>query len=223
MSAVVMICLFLFTTSLTVQARDLPRAESCGSCHVSNFDTWQDSSHANSVSSSGFRSCLKNYLEKENTNSGAYCFECHAPGEVISGDVFAATRDMVKGKTHRGGVTCVACHSVESVENGKAVYDPGDIHGYHSVKDLRSVNRAALCSTCHSTYKSTHSVKERIEPGFFQGLFASIADLVSTKNEARTDHRFTESMVANEGHWLCPDISFSNSPIKEAPSEGRHQ
>lgn len=216
----VVIFLFLFAVSLAVQAKGLPRAESCGSCHVSNFDTWQDSAHANSVNSRGFRSCLENYLEKENTNSGAYCFECHAPGEVISGDVFAATNDVVKGKTHRDGVTCVACHSVESVEDGKAVYDPGGIHGYHSVKDLKSVNRAALCSTCHGSYQSTQSVKENVEPGYFEDLYASLGGLVSTKNKIITDHRFAESVVSNEEHWACPDISFVKASSMQ---EGQHQ
>ncbi|HEC11753.1 MAG TPA: hypothetical protein ENI80_00620 [Acidiferrobacteraceae bacterium] len=213
------ICLFLLAPSQAVQAKGLPRAESCGSCHVSSFDAWQYSAHANSINSNDFRGCLEGYLEKENTNSGAYCFKCHAPGEVISGDVFAATSDVVKGKTYRDGVTCVVCHSVESVENGKAVYDPGDIHGYHSVKDLRLVNREALCSTCHSIYKTIRSVKERAKPGFFQGLFASLGGLVGTKNKAQTDHRFAESVVANEGHWACPDTSFSKIP----PAEGQRR
>jgi hypothetical protein len=217
------IFLLLFATSLAAQAKGLPRAESCGSCHVSDFDTWQASAHANSITSVGFRSCLENYLEKKNTHSGAYCFECHAPGEVISGDVFAATHDVVKGKIYRDGVTCVACHSVESVENGKAVYDPGDIHGYHSVKDLRSVNRAALCSTCHGRYQFLLPAKEKLEPGFFAGLYASLVGLVSTKNNSITDHRFSESVVANEGHWACPDISFVKAAVQPSVQEGQQQ
>lgn len=218
----IVICLCLLATSLAIQAKDLPRAESCGSCHVSNFDTWQDSAHANSVNSHNFRRCLEDYLEKEQTNSGTYCFECHAPAEVISGNVVIATSDVVKGRTHRGGVTCFTCHSVESVVNGKAVYDPGDIHGYHSVTDLKSIKREALCSSCHDTYMSTLSTQEVTEPGFFAGLIASISDVVRTKSGAQTDHRFTESIVANEGHWACPDISFSHSPV-EVPTEGQHQ
>ncbi len=216
------IFLCLLSSSLAVQAKGLPRAESCGSCHVSNFDTWQDSAHANSVNSQLFRRCLEDYLEKKQTNSGTYCFDCHAPGEVISGNAFIATSDVLKGRTHRGGVTCITCHSVESVVNGKAVYDPGDTHGYHSVTDLQSIKREALCLSCHGTYTSTHSTKKVIEPGFFAGLIASISGVVSTKSGAQTDHLFTESVVANEGHWACPDISFSHSPV-EAPTEGQHQ
>lgn len=216
--------MFLLVNGQAVHAKGLPRAESCGSCHVSNLDTWQDSAHANSVNSSGFRNCLTSYLEKEKTNSGAYCFECHAPGVVISGDVFASTRDVVKGKMHHDGVTCVACHSVESIENGKAVYDPGGIHGYHSIKDLKSIDRGKLCSTCHGRYKSTHPVKEKMQPGFFEILYTS---LIGTKDKTIIDHRFIESVVANEEHWSCPDISFdksvSNLPGKETLSESGHQ
>jgi len=200
--------LFLLTASLTVQAKGLPRAESCGSCHVSNFDTWESSAHADSISRQGFRSCLEDYLEKERTNSGAYCFDCHAPGEVISGDVFAATNDVMKGKLYRDGVTCVACHSVESIQDGKAIYDPGGINGYHSVKDLKSVDREALCLTCHSRYQSTRPVTEETAPGFFENLYAGLSGVVSTKNKTITDHRFVESVVENEGHWECKSGSL---------------
>lgn len=213
----IVMLLFLLTTSLTVQSRGLPRAEGCGSCHVSNFDTWEASAHADSISSRDFRSCLEDYLEEEGTDSGSYCLECHAPGEVISGDVFAATRDIVKGKVHRDGVTCVACHSVESIEEGKAVYDPGGINGYHSVKDLKSVDREALCLTCHSRYQSTSPVAEETGTGFFEGLYASLSGVVRIRNKTIIDHRFVESVVESEGHWECKASS------KESLLGGGHQ
>ncbi len=212
--------LCLLATSLAIQAKELPRAESCGSCHVYNFDTWQDSAHANSAGSQEFRRCLEDYLEKKQTNNGAYCFECHAPGIVISGNTFTATNNIVKGKGHHDGVTCVMCHSVESVVNGQAVYDPGDIYGYHSVTDLKSVKREALCSTCHDAY--TSPVREAIEPGFIESLMATLRGAVSTKSGIQTDHRFAAAVVANENHWACPGISFNDAPIA-APTERRAQ
>lgn len=217
-----LLCLVLFVMSLSAHARGLPRAESCGSCHVYNFDTWEKSAHANSINSKNFRSCLNNYLEKEKTGNGTYCFECHAPGEVISGNTFAVTNDILKGKKHRDGITCVACHSVESIENGKAVYDPGDIHGYHRVKDLKSINREALCSTCHNSYQSTQAAKEKTEPDFMQEIYMSLGGLVSTRHKTKTDHTFPQSQVTNKKHWDCPDPSLSKPASTLPQSEGQH-
>ncbi len=116
----------LFLSYTAAGAAVLPRAGTCGGCHVENFNGWQSSAHAFSVSSTEFRSAFKAYLKREDTDDGGFCFRCHAPAILISGGVFEATKRVLKGRSPGAGVTCIVCHSVESVKDGRAVRDPGE-------------------------------------------------------------------------------------------------
>lgn len=181
------ILLVMFLTFSVARAEVLPRAGTCGGCHTESFEGWGASAHARSTSSKAFRRGLKTYLLEEGTDSGAYCFRCHAPGVFISGGVFEFTRAVLKEDVPGGGVTCVVCHSVEAVKDGGVVYDLGESPGYHRVKDLRSIERKELCTTCHSVYKEESKTE-------------------SAEASETSDHTFPGVIVAYEEDGVCPGM-----------------
>ena len=198
----------LLTTPDDAWSAVFHRAGTCGGCHVESFDGWSSSVHAESISSERFRSCLSGYLSKENTDSGGYCFRCHAPAVLISGKVFEATEAMVKGVSADEGVSCIVCHSVESVKEGRAVYEPGTSSGYHMVKDLTRLDRARLCTTCHGSYKRLDPAQSSVEAdeGFWNGIFSGLGRAVGTETLKKIDHSFSGATVATDKHWACPDM-----------------
>lgn len=199
--------LLLFTLSVA-QAAQLPRAGTCGSCHVENFNDWHASDHAQSIASERFRKNLRRYLLREDTENGEFCFRCHAPAVLITGDVFAATKMVLRGNHSMEGVTCVVCHSVESIKEGKALYAAGNVPAYHRVKDLQSIDRAALCTTCHGAYTPDMDSPVNVEEkGFLTELVSGLKQLVSGKTIETTDHGFPGFILQNTddgGDGLCP-------------------
>ena len=189
----------------SAEAAVLPRAGACGSCHVDNFREWKSSAHARSIIGEGFRKALKEHLLREGTDEGGFCFRCHAPELIISGDIFEATKRVLNGKAQTEGVTCVVCHSVESIKEGKLIYDPGDFPGYHRVKDLMSLDRAGLCATCHSFYKQKDTVKEE-KSGFFMRHVSRVTELFHAKRHKESGHSFSDSIIVEKEGKGCPGV-----------------
>lgn len=198
--------IILLTMASYAGAAALPKAGACGSCHVENFREWESSAHSRSILSQEFRDALKKYLLKEGTDEGGFCFRCHAPELVISGDIFEATKMALKGKTPNGGVTCVVCHSVESVRDGKLIYDTADFSSYHRVKDLMSLDRAGLCTACHSVYRKNNAAMEG-NRGFLMRHVSKIANLFAGKRGRKSNHSFSDATVAEKKGQGCPGIN----------------
>lgn len=198
-------CIILLLALPLYAAAGTPRAGTCGGCHVENFSDWSSSAHSRSVSTERFRSALSDYLLKEGTDNGGYCFRCHAPAILISGGGFKATKRLMRGRGSSEGVTCIVCHSVESIKDGRAVYDPGGVPGYHRVKDLRSLDKESLCTTCHRSYKP-ESAGADITEGRIKGLASKFGRMVSTKNITHSDHKFSGATVMSAEDGFCPGI-----------------
>ncbi|MBI3398839.1 MAG: hypothetical protein HY026_06380 [Deltaproteobacteria bacterium] len=197
--------MIILITLSSAGAAVLPRAGACGSCHVDNFREWESSAHSRSILGERFRKALKEHLLRDGTDEGSFCFRCHAPELIISGDVFEATKMALNGKAPAEGVTCVACHSVESVKGGKPVYDPGDFPGYHRVKDLRSLDRAGLCTTCHSVYKQKNIVREE-KSGFLMRNVSWVTELFHARRSKKSDHGFSDTIIVEKEGEGCPGV-----------------
>ncbi len=196
--------MILLVTLSTAQAAGLPRAGTCGACHTANFDGWSSSAHARSTSNDRFRSALKRYLVEQDTDDGGFCFRCHAPIILISGGSFKATRELLMGRTPRNSVTCVVCHSVESIKDGKAIYDPGDSRAYHRVRDLRSIKRERLCRTCHSVYKPALRVEADHEQDRPSGFISRLRRSAGGGTPEKIDHGFPGVVVTATEDGSCP-------------------
>lgn len=197
------ICLIIALS--TVSMAQIPRAGTCGGCHGENFRSWQNSAHAGSISSARFRVALKRYLLNEDRGEGGFCFRCHAPAIVISGEEFEATKRILKGKGLKEGVTCVVCHSVESIKSGEAVYATGNIPSYHRVKDLKNIDREALCATCHNAgfKRDEAGVKKK---GYLKGMALKLGLFVDKDSTRATDHQFFGTVPESSEDKLCPGL-----------------
>jgi hypothetical protein len=114
--------------------------EGCESCHVAQYEDWEESGHADAYSNSAFQeqwesegspdSCLECHTTGYDSSSGEYasegvsCESCHGAGlamEVDTSSELCASchsgelgmnryEDYLKGTHANSGVTCADCH-----------------------------------------------------------------------------------------------------------------
>jgi hypothetical protein len=105
-----------------------PTADTCGSCHTNIYPTWSGSNHAGAArnewvldlfSGTGTPGGGAGYVYRNTHDAGAtgFCATCHAP----MADVFNPGHTMLDQDTDAAGsegVSCVACHQMDSVDEG---------------------------------------------------------------------------------------------------------
>lgn len=129
--------------------------DSCGECHIDEYEEWRTSLHAQAFSP-GLVGQLLTY-DAEQTSS---CMQCHAP-MAEQRQAFEAARK--KGVAHlaagqglaAAGVACAACHlrghrRFGPPQRGTGATGPGDADAPHSgVFRTADFEKSAFCEVCH--------------------------------------------------------------------------
>lgn len=91
----------------------------CASCHTDVHTQWERSAHRNSFREPFYQKNVNDLIEQKNIAHTRHCESCHNPAALFSG----ALTDKPAFKERpfdEDGVSCMACHSIESV-NGKGI------------------------------------------------------------------------------------------------------
>ena len=159
------------TTGGFISQSEFIPAERCASCHRGVHDEWNESAHRNSFREPFYQTNVKHLIRERRLAVTRHCESCHNPAALFSG----ALSDNAKMARpfDEEGVTCSACHSIESVatrgigsytiappamlvrEDGTRLRDASDaeVRG-----DLASHRRAVMrpllktpefCAACH--------------------------------------------------------------------------
>ncbi|MAG57418.1 MAG: cytochrome C [Planctomycetes bacterium] len=98
-----------------------PSAQSCRTCHPEHYRQWSVSPHAYAQLSPVFNAMHGKILKLMNGTTGDFCIRCHTPvGMTIGEPLF--TSNLNRHPTSREGVTCIACHRVNTAhgkDNGR--------------------------------------------------------------------------------------------------------
>lgn len=113
------------TTGGFIQAGEFPKAEYCQHCHPQAYAQWRQALHSNSFRTPFYRTSVNILARTKGIEFTRHCDSCHNPVSVLSG---ALTPDShVDRQFDADGVTCMTCHSVESLQptlgNGSFVMD----------------------------------------------------------------------------------------------------
>jgi len=97
-----------------LQASDFPSATYCGHCHQEAYREWRQALHSNSFRTPFYRASVNILIQTKGIEFSRHCDSCHNPIGVLSG---ALTKDSALDRSFdRDGVTCMTCHSIQSVE-----------------------------------------------------------------------------------------------------------
>ena len=114
--------------------------ESCSSCHVSIYEAWLQSRHAQAWRSPLFRLTSENYTRQE-------CLGCHAPGMITAAGV--AQEPALRSELRDQGVDCIACHQDASSDDWVMHGPYGADSPAHGTILNEAFASSEVCASCH--------------------------------------------------------------------------
>lgn len=168
-----------------IPAEALMRDDYCAGCHADIHAQWRHSAHRlasfnNPAYLFSVRNTRRMVLARDGDVSAArFCAGCHDPVPLFSGAFDDPDFDDVGDPTAHAGITCLACHAIESVGsprgnadyvigvpdhypfafsdnavlqwiNGLAIKSNPDLHKRSLLKPLHET--AEFCGTCHKVH-----------------------------------------------------------------------
>lgn len=136
-------------------AQGFTSSKVCGQCHVSIFEGWKGSMHANAVTDPIFYPIFLETSRETSGKSDSLCLSCHAPTTRVTKDW------QMKEPLTQEGVTCDFCHSIRNVNlsardpfeviPGKTKWGPlkNVSSPAHQASYAEVYEKAELCATCH--------------------------------------------------------------------------
>ncbi len=93
-------------------------AKRCGTCHTDAHAQWRQSAHGNAFREPFYQKNVKDLQSQKGIEFTRHCESCHNPAALFAG---ALTKNSkVKRPFDDDGVSCIACHSIQSV-NGRGI------------------------------------------------------------------------------------------------------
>lgn len=97
-----------------INREDFISAERCAKCHTDAHPQWKQSAHANSFREPFYQKNVKDLIAQKNIAFTRHCESCHNPAALFSG-VLTDKPQFKNRPFDNEGVSCIACHSIESV------------------------------------------------------------------------------------------------------------
>lgn len=160
------------TDSTELYKAMLSDPQSCATCHPMHVEEWQSSMHAYAMTDPIFFR-LHDIGKERNPELGNYCFQCHSPGGVLTGEILDGVVPEVLSAPARAGVSCEVCHTVSDARRGEGVHalhldstmrgpieDPVFTSAHKSVFS-RSISKSQSCAACHDLNSVSGFLAER--------------------------------------------------------------
>jgi tetratricopeptide (TPR) repeat protein len=91
-----------------------PDAAYCGHCHQEAYHQWRQALHSNAFRTPFYRTSVNILIRTKGIEFARHCDSCHNPVGVLAGELNpGVTMDR---SFDRDGLTCMTCHSIQSVE-----------------------------------------------------------------------------------------------------------
>jgi Flp pilus assembly protein TadD len=92
-----------------------PDAEYCGHCHQEAYHQWRQALHSNSFRTPFYRQSVNILLRTKGIEFARHCDSCHNPVGVLAGALDTSYNG--DRSFDRDGLTCMVCHSIQSVDS----------------------------------------------------------------------------------------------------------
>ena len=110
-------------TGKFISAKTLMNDEYCLSCHSDIHNSWIHSAHKlSSFNNPAYRASVRETRKVATERAGTlqasrWCAGCHDPVPFFSGKFDDPNYDDVGDPTAHAGITCTACHAIQSVDS----------------------------------------------------------------------------------------------------------
>ncbi|WP_238525675.1 MULTISPECIES: tetratricopeptide repeat protein [Acidobacterium] len=212
-----------------IQPGAFPTAQYCAHCHQAAYHQWRQSLHSNSFRDPFYRTSVNILIRTKGIEYARHCDSCHNPIAVLSG---ALTEDSQVDRSFDGdGVTCMVCHSIQSVNstkgNGSYVMGipavmtdakgnriPGEVPYQeildHTDRHVRAVMQGLyltpqFCSACHKA-----NLPAPLNRFKFINAFSTYDDWQQSKFSRQSPLNFYHTQRVT----TCQDCHMPRVPIK---------
>jgi tetratricopeptide (TPR) repeat protein len=97
-----------------LEASAFPDAAYCGHCHQEAYHEWRQSLHSNAFRAPFYRASVNILIRTKGIEFARHCDSCHNPIGVLAGAL--TTGSTLDRSFDRDGLTCMTCHSIQSVQ-----------------------------------------------------------------------------------------------------------
>src|ERR1051325_11108206 len=106
------------TTGTFIPGEMFVPSKRCGTCHTDDHAQWRQAAHGNAFREPFYQKNVKDIQTQKGIEYTRHCESCHNPAALFAG---ALTKNAhVKRPFDDDGVSCIACHSIQTV-NGRGV------------------------------------------------------------------------------------------------------
>ncbi len=210
-----------------INREDFISADRCAKCHTDAHPQWKQSAHANSFREPFYQKNVKDLIAQKNIAFTRHCESCHNPAALFSG-VLTDKPQFKNRPFDNEGVSCIACHSIESVtgrgiggyvmgqpallekEDGTKIIEATD---QQILDDVPSHKRAMMrdvlkkpefCGACHKS-----QVPKELNDYKFMRAFAVADELQMSSFSKESPHPF---YVRNKE--TCNSCHMKQEPTK---------
>ncbi|MEO6773991.1 MAG: multiheme c-type cytochrome [Kofleriaceae bacterium] len=212
----------------------------CQGCHPDEYREWSGSMHAYASDDPVFRAMNRRGQRETHGALGGLCANCHAPMAVQQGaTIDGQNLDELPRELH--GVTCLFCHSTQSVEGdhnnplvlaGDGVMraqfadpmtTPAHASTHEALLDGRDPRSARACGACHDVVTAIGLPQERTFAEWQASLFAQpgtelscIACHMKTRESQAADVRGAPQRLVASHELAGLDLATTPWPETEA-------
>ncbi len=210
-------------------------ASRCAECHTDIHPQWLQSAHRNSFREPFYQKNVNDLIAQRNIAHTRHCESCHNPAALFSGAL--TSKPQFKNRPFdTEGVSCIACHSIESV-NGKgiggyAMGQPALLQKTDGTKIIEATNQDILdniadhkrammrdvltkpefCGACHKS-----QVPKELNDYKFLRAFAVADELQQSSFSKESPHPFyvREKETCNSCHMQKTESKYFDVSAKD--------
>jgi tetratricopeptide (TPR) repeat protein len=217
-----------------INGEDFISASRCASCHTDVHPQWRESAHANSFREPFYQKNVNDLISQKNIAFTRHCESCHNPAALFSG-ALTDNPQFRKRPFDQEGVSCMVCHSIESVngkgiggyvmgqpallqkEDGTKILEASDqeilddvpAHKRAMTKDV--IKQPEFCASCHKS-----QVPKELNDYKFLRAFSVGDELQQSAFSKESPHPFyvRNKETCNSCHMLKEPTKFFDASVK---------
>ena len=225
-----------------IDPKDFTPSARCGTCHTDMHPQWLQSAHRNSFREPFYTKNVNDLISQRNIAFTRHCESCHNPPALFSG-VLTDNPKFKNRPFDQEGVSCMVCHSIESVngkgiggytmgqpallqrKDGTKIVDATDQQILNDVEDhKRAMMRPLLkqpefCGACHKSQVP----KELNDYKFFRA-FAVARRIQMSSFSKESPHPFyvRDKETCNSCHMPKEPTKYFDASVKDGVISSHH-
>jgi tetratricopeptide (TPR) repeat protein/nitrate/TMAO reductase-like tetraheme cytochrome c subunit len=207
----------------------------CATCHTDAHPQWRESAHANSFREPFYQKNVNDLIAQKNIAFTRHCESCHNPAALFTG-ALTDKPQFKKRPFDEEGVSCIVCHSIESVDGrgigGYVFGQPALIQKEDGTKLLEATDQQILddvaghkrammrdllkkpefCAACHKS-----QVPKELNDYKFLRAFAVGDELQMSSFSKESPHPFyvRNKETCNSCHMVDQKTKFFDASAKD--------